>query len=293
MKISLGSWAFSFGPYAGKPVPFETIAEWLSKAGYDGIEVCGFPPHVTLLSHPTAASRKELVKRLSDLKLEVSGYAADFTLANPVTEGNADRYLELFKQNLELVVEIGSPTIRVDTVAAPGLLDDSEYDGAMDRLAAVWHKAAALAEDAKIRMVWEFEPGFLFNKPTEILKLHQKVAHANFHVLFDTSHAYMCGVMAARQHGPKEKLHGGVKEFLNMLSWRIGSIHVIDSDGTLHGDETSTHCPFGEGAIDFKALAPDLKLVPDIDWWCIDLCFCPDSWSQIEPSLKYVRKLLE
>ena len=293
MKISLGSWAFSFGPYAGKPVAIEKIAERLSSAGYDGIEICGFPPHVTLQSHPTLASRKALVGYLRDLNLEVSGYAADFTLANPVTKGNENKYLELFKQNLDLVVGIESPTIRVDSVAAPGSLDEPDYESAMGRLSALWQQAAALAEDAGIRMVWEFEPGFLFNKPTEVLKLHKKVAHANFHVLFDTSHAHMCSVMAARQHGPKEKLHGGVKEFLNMLSWRIGSIHVIDSDGTLHGDETSTHCPFGEGVIDFKSLAPELKSVPDIDWWCIDLCFCTDSWSQIEPSLKYVRKLLQ
>ena len=112
-------------------------------------------------------------------------------------------------------------------------------------------------------------------------------------MLFDTSHAYMCGVVGARHHGHKEKLNGGVKEFLNMLSWRIGAIHVIDSDGTLHGDETSTHCPFDEGNIDFQALAPDLKLVPDIDWWCIDLCFLPDAWSLIEPSHEFDRKLLK
>ncbi len=293
MKISLGSWAFSYGPYASHPVAFETVAERLSVAGFDGIEVCGFPPHITLSAYPTAESRRALLKHLRDLNLGVSGYAADFTMANPIAEGNEHKYLELFKQNLEMVVAIESPTIRVDTVAAPGSLLDSEYDGAMDNLSGVWNKAAALAQDAGVRLVWEFEPGFLFNKPSEVLRLHEKVAHQNFHLLFDTSHAYMCGVVGARQHGTPERLHGGVKELLNMLAGRIGAVHVIDSDGTLHGDETSTHCPFGEGDIDFVSLAPALKEIPGIDWWCIDLCFCADSWSLVEPSLNYVRKLLK
>ena len=142
-------------------------------------------------------------------------------------------------------------------------------------------------------MVWEFEPGYLFNKPSEVVRLHEKVGHPNFHVLFDTSHAYLCGVVGARQHGPPERLEGGVKEFLNLLAGRIGAIHLIDSDGSLHADETSTHCPFGEGNIDFKSLAPELKKVPGIDWWCIDLCFWPGSWDLAESSLQFVRKLLK
>ena len=79
MKISLGSWAFSFGPFADNPIPFEKTVKRLSSAGYDGIEICGFPPHVTQDKYPSAESRKELVKFLQDQKLGVSGYAADFT----------------------------------------------------------------------------------------------------------------------------------------------------------------------------------------------------------------------
>jgi sugar phosphate isomerase/epimerase len=110
--------------------------------------------------------------------------------------------------------------------------------------------------------------------------------------MFDTSLAYMCGVTGARQHGKKEVLGGGVAEFLQMLKGRIGAIHLIDSDGTLHGDETSTHRPFGEGFIDFKGLAPQLLLVPNIDWWCIDLCFWPGSWNLVESSFTFVKDLL-
>jgi len=87
---------------------------------------------------------------------------------------------------------------------------------------------------------------------------------------------------------PSEKL----KEEYSKLQGRIGAIHLIDSDGTLHGDETSTHRPFGEGFIDFKALAPRLLAVPNIDWWCIDMCFWAGSWEMVAPSRAFVADLL-
>ncbi|MGH7246643.1 MAG: sugar phosphate isomerase/epimerase family protein [Pseudomonadota bacterium] len=292
MKISLGSWAFSFGPYSDNPVPFDKTARRLSEAGYDGIEVCGFPPHITLEKYPSQDSRRELVRFLRDLRLGVSGYAAEFPGVNPAVSADREKYLDRFRRNVEMCVDIGSPAIRVDTVAGPGSIPDADYQAAFDRVAAVWHDAAGIAERAGIRMVWEFEPGFVFNKPSEVTALHQKVDHPNFRVMVDTSHAYMCGVVGARQHGAKETLAGGVAEFLKMLKGRIGAIHLIDSDGTLHHDETSTHRPFGEGFIDFPSLAPPLLAVPGIDWWCIDLCFWAGSWEIVEPSRKFVQKLL-
>jgi sugar phosphate isomerase/epimerase len=292
MKISLGSWAFSFGPFADNPVPFEKTVKRLSDAGYDGIEICGFPPHITVDQYPTTEARRDLVRFLKDHKLGVSGYAADFTSVNPVIEGNKQRYLDLFWRNVEMCVDIGSPSIWVDSIAAPGSIDDRDYNAAFHRLANVWRDAAGIAQKSGIRMVWEFEPGFSFNKPSEVLNMHQEVAHPNFWLLFDTSHAYMCAVVAARQHGPRDILLGGVEEFLKKLKGRIGAIHLIDSDGTLHGDETSTHRPFGEGHIDFEHLAPKLLETPNIEWWCIDMCFWAGSWELVESSLQFVKNLL-
>ena len=292
MKISLGSWAFSFGPYAENPIPFEQTVKRLSSAGYDGIEVCGFPPHVTLSRYPTVESRRELVRFLQDHRLGISGYAADFSSVNPLGEGNRQRYLDLFRRNVEMCVDIGSPGIRVDSVAAPGSIADRDYAASFDRLASVWREAAAIAQDAGIRLNWEFEPGFAFNKPSEVVTMHQRVGHPNFRVMFDTSHAYMCAVVGARQHPPKEVLHGGVAELLRRLEGRIGAVHLIDSDGTLHGDETSTHRPFGQGFINFKSLVPALLAVPNIEWWCIDMCFWAGSWELVEASRDFVADLL-
>jgi sugar phosphate isomerase/epimerase len=292
MKISLGTWAFSFGPFADDPVPFAKVAARLSEAGYDGVEVCGFPPHITLDSYPTSESRRELARFLQDHKLGISGYVGDFSTINPTVEGNRERYLDLFRRNVELCADIGSPTIRVDTVAAPGSVRNRDYQATFDRLADIWREAAGIAAEAGVRMAWEFEPGFLFNKPSEILSMHQQVGHPNFFILFDTTHAYMCSVVGARQHGAREVLMGGVAELLTRLHGRIGHIHLIDSDGTLYGEETSTHCPFGEGLIDFPALVPSLLAIPGIEWWCIDLSFLANAWDLVESSREYVLDLL-
>ena len=53
-------------------------------------------------------------------------------------------------------------------------------------------------------LVWEFEPGFWLNKPSEVKNLVEAVDHAHFKLLFDTSHAYMGAVVGARQTGEKE-----------------------------------------------------------------------------------------
>jgi sugar phosphate isomerase/epimerase len=143
-----------------------------------------------------------------------------------------------------------------------------------------------------VSIVWEFEPGFVFNKPSEVVALHDRVGHPWFQVLFDTTHAYLCSVIGARQHGHREVLEGGVSEFLDLLTGRIGGIHVIDTDGTLYGDETSMHRPFHAGLIPWRVVIPKMLAVCPVEWWCIDLCFCPDAWDLIAPSLADLKRMI-
>ena len=96
----------------------------------------------------------------------------------------------------------------------------------------------------------------------------------------------------ARQPGEKEILEGGVVELARKLRGRINHVHLIDSDGTLHNDETSTHAPFNEGKIDFDELMPELaKNDMGHDWWTIDLCFWPDAWPVTEKCKQAVDEL--
>jgi sugar phosphate isomerase/epimerase len=42
IQLSIGSWAYCFGPYKDNPVPFDTVIEKLGRLGFDGVELGGF-----------------------------------------------------------------------------------------------------------------------------------------------------------------------------------------------------------------------------------------------------------
>jgi len=116
--------------------------------------------------------------------------------------------------------------------------------------------------------------------------------YENFKLLFDTSHAYMGAVVGARHTGQEETLSGGVVQYAQMLGTMIGHLHLIDSDGTLHDDETSTHTPFGEGTIDFKAvLAPIKPVLENLAWWCADFCFCAETPTAARDAVGFMKSL--
>jgi sugar phosphate isomerase/epimerase len=293
-KVSVGSWAYMFGPYADDPVPLDEVLDALQRLEFDGVELAGFRPHAHPDDFPTAADRTALKQKLADHGLEISGFAADL-YANPPASSDAgvrQGYLDTFARNVEFCAAIGSPSIRVDTVSAPPLIEGETYGQAWSNLVETWRKCSQIAQDAGLGVVWEFEPGFMLNKPSEVLKLHQDIGAPNFSILFDTCHAHMCAVVAARQAEPKETLAGGAVEFAQMLAGRIGHIHLIDSDETLHGDETSTHAPFGTGVLDFDVLLPAILATGyDSPWWAVDLCFWPEAWEVTARSKAFVDQL--
>lgn len=292
MKLSMGTWSFAFGPYAASPKSIPEVARRLAKAGFDGVELSGYPPHVTPEAYATPAARSELKTLLGDLGLGLSGYSSDLSSANPLIEGNRTAYLDRFRQILDLCHDLGCPMIRVDSVGAPGSIPDEDYHTSFYRLADIWRDCADAARQAHVLITWEFEPGFVFNKPSEVLEMHERVGHPWFQILLDTAHAYMCAVVGSRQHGKREILEGGVAELIAKLHGSIGAVHVIDSDGTLFNDDTSTHLPIGEGHVPWPFLAPKLLSIPHIQWWCADLCFYEGAWEMVDENLRAVRGLM-
>src|SRR4029077_19183851 len=92
--------------------------------------------------------------------------------------------------------DLGIKTIRVDSVEPPNIFETSKMDPkvGMERIVKVWDKASKMAADFGMNVCWEFEPGFVFNKPSEILQIVDAVramGNNNFGVLYDTSHTYM------------------------------------------------------------------------------------------------------
>lgn len=291
-RISIGSWAYAIGPYQDNPVPWEQVTEKLSDLNFDGVELGGFAPHPNPDDMPDKEQRQACKEGLKSLGLEFSGLAANLWSQHLIDAEDNSSYLAEFEKNVQFCVDLGIPAIRVDTVQPPTIFDTVDSDLALKRVVETWRICASKAADAGVRLTWEFEPGFAFNKPSDISRIADEVGHDNFGVMFDACHGYMVAVEGARQPGQKETLAGGVVELAQRLRGKINHIHLIDSDGTLHNNETSTHAPFGEGNINFDELLPELaKNDMGHDWWTIDMCFWPDAWPITEKCKKAVDEL--
>jgi sugar phosphate isomerase/epimerase len=289
-KISIGSWAYVLGPYKTNPVDFHTVLHKLQDMGFDGVELGGFPPHPNPDQYDTQKKRHALRKEVQDHGLEFSGLAANLWMHKVISVPDSGPYIAEFARNVLFAEDLGIDLIRVDTLEPPDIFQKTGLDPRLgrERIVKAWDKCAKIAADRGMRVAWEFEPGFAFNKPSEIVSIVDEVrslGNPNFGVLFDTSHAYMVSVVGARQPGEKETLKGGVLELIEKLKGKITHLHLIDSDGTCHkdeqgNDETSTHAPFGKGLINWDEVIPALLRanIPS-DWWCIDLCFWPDAWT--------------
>jgi sugar phosphate isomerase/epimerase len=278
-KISIGTWAYTIGPYQDKPISWEQVTANLKELDFDGVELGGFPPHPNPDDMPNKSERDACREELANKGLGFSGLAANLWGEHLIDTEDNTAYLECFRRNLQFCVDLGIPAIRVDTVEPPTIFEKVDADTARQRVVETWKICAVESADKGVRLSWEFEPGFAFNKPTDIIRIVDEVNNDNFGIMFDTCHGYMVAVEGARQPGQKETLSGGVLELAQKLRGKINHLHLIDSDGTLHDNETSTHAPFGEGKIDFDSLLPELaKNDMGHDWWTIDLCFWPDAW---------------
>lgn len=282
-RISIGTWAYSIGPYADNPVPWEEILRKLAELKFDGVELGGFGVHPNPDNHATPDDIARVKEQMAAAGLEFSGYVPNLWGEQLLNTDDHTGYMREFRRGLDFAAALGIKGIRVDSVQPPTLLEEMDPNTARDRAVKVWKLCAKEAADQGCYVTWEFEPGFAFNKPSDVIRIIDEVDEDNFGAEFDTCHAHMVAAVGARQPGEKETLPGGALELAQKLRGKINHVHIIDSDGTLHDDETSTHAPIGEGLLDFGALLPELNQsgVPH-DWWTIDLCFWPDAWAVTE-----------
>ena len=288
-RISIGTWAYAIGPYQDNPVPFPEVVEKLNELGFNGLELGGFGVHPNPDLQKTAEERAAVRELWESKGMGCSGLAADLWSEKLITAADNSSYLATFRKNVKFCNDLGIEVIRVDTTEDPGVLGQVgdepkaetivDYDTALQRVCDTWRQCAQEAADAGVRVVWEFEPGFAFNKPSDIFRVLDGVNHDNFLTMYDTCHANMVAKHGSRQPGQTETLPGGARELAEKLKGKIGRVHLIDSDDSLHDNHTSTHPPFGEGNLDFDDLMPAIVAAgcPD-DWWTIDLCFWPDAW---------------
>ena len=295
-RSSIGSWAYTIGPYGSNPIDFDTVCKTLKTLGFDGVELGGFPPHPNPGNPngsnegfggamPEASQRAELKAQMKEYGLGFSGLAANLWGEKLINTDDPSKYIAEFDKNSSFASDLGIQGIRVDCVQPPTIHREIDYATAMVRVVKAWKACADIAASRGQYVTWEFEPGFAFNKPSDVVRIHDAVDKANFGLQYDTCHGQMVGVMGARQEGEKEVFANQV-ELIRMLNGRINHIHVIDSDNKCHKDakgedETSAHPPFGMGVLNFDEIMPELVKASRLshDWWTIDLCFWPDAWA--------------
>ena len=298
-RISIGSWAYTIGPYQDHPVGFDVVGTTLRELGFDGVELGGFPPHPNPDDVDAPAGRAQVVAQMEEWGLAFSGLAANLWGEHLVDTEDSSDYVAEFAKNCAFCEDLGIAGIRVDTVQPPTILEELDHATVVQRVTDTWKRCIEIAKDHGLYVTWEPEPGFVLNKPSDVLRVLDAIDDPAFGVLYDTSHGHMLSVVGARQPGEKETLVGGQLEFISRLSGRINHIHLIDSDNTCHkdaegDDETSMHLPFGRGLVDFDQVVPALA-AEDIghDWWTIDLCFWPDAWDATAHCKRFVDELNE
>jgi sugar phosphate isomerase/epimerase len=296
-RTSIGTWAYNIGPYADRPIDFDTVGRTLAELKFDGLELGGFNKYPNPNDLPEKEQRQEVAEKMKGWGLSFSGFAADLWGQKLINTDDQSAYVGEFRKNADFAVDLGIQGIRVDCTQPPTIHAEIDYDTAFKRVTETWKICAREAADRGLYVTWEVEPGFAFNKPSDVQRILDAIPDDNFGILYDTCHGQMISVVGARQHGPKETLKGGQIEFIDRLSGRINHIHLIDSDNTCHkdaqgNDETSAHPPFGLGVVDFDAIVPRLarERLPH-DWWTIDLCFWPDAWTATDACKKAIDDL--
>jgi sugar phosphate isomerase/epimerase len=235
---------------------------------------------------------------MRERSLAFSGIAANLWGEKLVNTDDQSKYIAEFRKNPEFARDLDIQGIRVDCVQPPTIHREIDYETAMDRVVRTWQTCCDIAADNGQYVTWEFEPGFAFNKPSDIVRIHDAVRKPNFGLQYDTCHGQMVGVIGARQEGGKEVFPDQIS-FIRKLNGRINHIHLIDSDNTCHKDangedETSAHPPFGMGVLDFDSILPELIRAYRLshDWWTIDLCFWPDAWDATRVCKQAVDELI-
>jgi len=307
-RSSIGTWAYTIGPYGSNPIPFDTVCDKLKELGFDGVELGAFPPHPNPGNPngpnegwggamPEKSQREELKARMAAKGLGFSGIAANLWGEKLINTDDQTKYVAEFRKNSEFSLDAGIRSIRVDSVQPPAILREVDYPTAMKRVVSTWKTCCDIAAGNGQYVAWEFEPGFAFNKPSDIVRIHDAVGKPNFGLMYDTCHGQMVGVNGARQEGEKE-VFPAQADFIRFLSGRIIHLHLIDSDNSCHkdaagNDETSAHPPFGAGVLNFDELMPELVKASRLphDWWTVDLCFYPDAWGATAACKKVLDRL--
>ena len=111
-KISIGTWAYSIGPYENDPVPWDEVLRKVRELGFDGVELGGFGIHPNPDIMPSNEQRAACKQQMADAGLAFSGMAANLWEQHLIDTEDTTPYINEFRKNLQFCVDLGIPSIR-------------------------------------------------------------------------------------------------------------------------------------------------------------------------------------
>ena len=211
--ISIGSWAYTIGPYTKSPVDFETVCDKLEELGFNGVELGSFKPHPNPDDLPEKSQREELMDRMRERGLAFSGIAANLWGEKLINTDDQSKYIcRVSARTPTSHVISGLRAFASIAYSRRPIHREVDYHTALESCGENLEDMRDIAADNGQYVTWEFEPGFAFNKPSDILRIHDAVDKRNFGLVYDTCHGQMVGVVGARQEGEKETFRnsGGI-----------------------------------------------------------------------------------
>ncbi|MEJ7605300.1 MAG: TIM barrel protein [Bryobacteraceae bacterium] len=168
-RTSIGSWAFTIGPYAKDPIDFDTVCDKLKELGFDGVELGAFPPHPNPGNPngsdaewpgamPDRTQREELASKIRQKGLAFSGIAANLWGEKLINTDDQSKYIAEFRSNSSFCRDLGIEGIRVDCVQPPTIHREVEYSTALKRVSETWKTCCDIASDAGQYVTWDLSP---------------------------------------------------------------------------------------------------------------------------------------
>ena len=273
--LALVGWAYELGAHRDRPIPADEIVARAASLGFAAVELAGAPDE---------AASERLAARAAASGVGLACLAPDLAGQRLLNTRDTGDYVQAIRAACAVARALGITRLRLDTLQPPDIHRQADYRDLFDRLVTTWDRCLGLAGDLGLSVVWEFDAGHAFNRPSDVQRILDRLQHDHFGVLYDTAEAELVAVVGAGQEGKPETLQGGQLELIRRLSGRIAHVHLADGDGSLwpaaEGEAAGArHLVPGQGRLDLAGLIAALaREEPAAASWALDLSFCPHAW---------------
>jgi sugar phosphate isomerase/epimerase len=239
MKLSFSTNAFT-------RFPLLQAIRRIAAAGYEGVEILAdtphlFPPSLTVAEiDPLRSLLKETGLRVANINANtaVGYYGREFweplfepSLANPV-ESERKWRIDYTRRCIELADLLGSPSV---SITSGRLVPGTSPKRSLDLFKRSIEELIPHAEEHKVRLGIEYEPGLLIENSRELVSLLQEVNTPFLGANLDLGHSHVLGE--------------DLEVVLQDLSGKVIHIHVEDILQRKH-----YHLIPGEGDMDFSRI---------------------------------------